>query len=281
MPSLTIRRLTPADIPAAADVLAAAFYASTWAEGLRLSMLLQPDGMLLAEEGGRALGVVGAVDYGPFAYVGMMGVHPAAQRRGVARALMVELLAWLDGRGCPLAVLDATPLGAPLYAQLGFVDAGRSYVAAAAELAPPAPLPAGVAPLAADELDALAVFDAPIFGANRGRLLAELTRSPARTLVARDPVGAIGGYVIVQREAIGPWAARTPELAALLLRAALASGLDSPPRAKIPAGNPAAGELLAAAGIARQRELTHMRRGAGARPGDAAALYSLASFALG
>lgn len=114
MADLHIRRLTDADVAPAAAIVSAAFGPSPWDVGVRRHLALQPEGMLLAEQGGRPVGVVSGVDYGLFASVGMLGVIPEAQRRGVAQALMVALLAWLDGRGAPVALLDATPAGAPL-----------------------------------------------------------------------------------------------------------------------------------------------------------------------
>lgn len=282
MPPLNIRRLSADDIASAAAILDAAFNPSDWQAGLRRTMRLQPEGMFLAERAGRALGLVTAVDYGPFAYVGMMGVHPAAQRQGVALALMGELLGWLDRRGCPLAALDATEAGAPLYERLGFVDAGRSALAMA-DVAPAAgPLPAGVFPLGQNDLDELGAFDRPLFGADRRAVLADLLASfPGRALAARDGAGALSGYIVAQGNALGPWAAATPEAAALLLRAGLACGFTNTPRALLPAGNPRAAAVLAAAGITVRRELRYMQRGRSELPGMPAARFGLTSFALG
>src|SRR5688572_22221589 len=89
---------------------------------LRRYLAMQADGWLLAEEDGQVAGMVGAIDYGAFAYVGLMGVHPRQQGRGIGRGLLATLLGWLDGRGLPCVMLDATEVGARLYQQLGFVD---------------------------------------------------------------------------------------------------------------------------------------------------------------
>lgn len=282
MSALAIRRLVADDIAAAAAILDAAFRPSDWHVGLRRGLLLQPDGLLIAERAGRPLGLVGAVDYGPLAYVGMLGVRPEAQRQGVALALMEALLAWLDGRGCPLAALDATDMGAPLYARLGFVDVGRSYMAAADSAPAAGPLPEGVFRLGPGDLAELAAFEAPIFGAGRRALLADLIAShPGRALAARDGAGGLIGYIVARDDALGPWAARTPQAADLLLRAGLACGFATPPRVLIPAGSAAAAGILAAAGFSVRRELRYMQRGGPTLPGRPSDRYGLASFALG
>lgn len=282
MTELHIRRLTDADLASAAAILSAAFGPSPWDEGVRRHRTLQPEGLLLAEQGGRPVGMVSGVDYGPFAYVGMLGVLPEAQRRGVAQALMIALLAWLDGRGVPAALLDATPSGAPLYERLGFHDAGTSYLALSEGPTAPGPLPGQVTTLAPAELDALVAFDAPCFGADRRAVLASLLAGhPGRVLITRDGAGAISGYVVAQARAIGPWVAPTPVDAEHLLRAALTFAYEQPPRVMVPANNPDAVRLLQAHGFTVQRELRHMQRGELLRGAGRSALYGQVSFALG
>ena len=143
--------------------------------------------------------MVGAVDYGPFAYIGMMAVHQSLQGRGIGRALMEHLLAWLDGRGCPMALLDASPAGALLYPQLGFVDDDHTDVWAIPPDATPAFSPQGstgeeqglqVQSFHLKDIPEVAAFDAPIFGANRaGVLRAFLPAFAERALVVREKDG--------------------------------------------------------------------------------------------
>lgn len=188
---LSIRRLTEADLDVAADILAAAYDnpASSRSASLRRYLSMQPDGWLLATLDGRAVGIGGAVNYGPFASIGSVGVRPEAQRRGVARALMERLLAWLEAADCQVVVLVATDAGAPLYQALGFVEDGATLVfRRTATLPPPEPPPMAprVSPLRADDLPALVRFDAPIFGASRPSVLAGYhADDPARLHSAR------------------------------------------------------------------------------------------------
>jgi GNAT superfamily N-acetyltransferase len=287
--SLRIRALREADLDAADAIVRAAYDVrySRRAE-LRRYLRLQPDGWLFALLDEQPAGVVGAMDYGPFASVGMMGVHPSMQRRGIARALLEHLLAWLDARGCPLAILDASEAGAPLYPQYGFADRGRAILlrheaqAMSAQHADVTPARADVAPVRAGELPALAAFDAPIFGADRAAVLASYHADhPDRVLALRDGRRAIQGYIVVRHTQLGPWVARTPDVAAALLSAALALPFERPPTAIVPGEAHAALELLQGAGFVTQRALRHMWRGAHARPGRRDLLYAQASFALG
>src|SRR5437660_4039743 len=94
--SLSIRAMTCADLETAGNIVTAAFGSPySRADEVRRYLALQPDGWLLATLDGRPVGTVGAMDYGPYAYISLLSVHPAAQRRGIVLALMQHILAWL------------------------------------------------------------------------------------------------------------------------------------------------------------------------------------------
>ncbi len=282
---LSFRRLTEADIEAAAGILAAAYDnpSSRRPMSLRRYLALQPDGWLLALLDGRPVGVGGAVNYGPFASIGSVGVRPEAQRRGVARALMERLLDWLEVASCNVAVLVATEAGVPLYRRLGFVEDGATLVfrRAASPWPDHAPSPR-VSSLRAADLPEVARFDAPIFGAARPAVLAAyLADDPARAFVARDDSGAVAGYLIAQEQTLGPWAARTPENAEALLSRALSLPFDEVARALAPSANAEAVRLLQRHGFEGPFMLLRMRRGGTVTPGSPALLYGQGSFAIG
>ncbi|WP_283136447.1 GNAT family N-acetyltransferase [Rhizohabitans arisaemae] len=74
---------------------------------------------------------MGAVDrrlptpYNPSGLVGhVFGIvtDPAYRKRGHARAIVEDLLAWFDGRGLKRVDLNASPEGHGLYRSLGFDD---------------------------------------------------------------------------------------------------------------------------------------------------------------
>ncbi len=81
----------------------------------------EPDGCFMAEVDGVPIGTVSTTSYGTrLAWIGMMLVLPEYRRRGIAKRLMQTSIDYLQGRGVTCIKLDATPLGQPLYQQLGF-----------------------------------------------------------------------------------------------------------------------------------------------------------------
>jgi ribosomal protein S18 acetylase RimI-like enzyme len=226
--------------------------------------------------------VGGAVDYGPLAYIGMMSVHPQFQRRGIGQLLLDHVLAWLDGRGCPMVLLDASEAGAPLYQRRGFQEDARALMFLQDDCALPPQKAGRVRPLRQSDIPALVEFDAPLFGASRAAVFESyLTEAPERAFVAHDEAGQLTGYLIAQRRLLGPWAAATPEDAEALLAAALALPFDDAPAVIVPSTNKAATPLLMSYGFSPQRSLSHMRRGGAGAPGRRSLLYGQASFAIG
>jgi ribosomal protein S18 acetylase RimI-like enzyme len=216
------------------------------------------------------------------AYIGLVGVDPAYQRRGIAMALMQYLLRWSAEHGSPVLQLDASPAGAPLYERLGFADDGQtvSFMHEDRERRPPhSEL---VEPLQIGDVLELAAFDAPIFGANRAAVFELLLReAPERAFVVRGGAGEIAGYLFAQSATIGPWAARTPAAAVALLGAALQLSFALGPAVLAPSANPHTGVLLQRYGFSANRALRHMRLGGTGSIGRRELLYGLASFAIG
>ncbi len=285
--TMNIRPLTQSDFPACDAILSSAFGTlETRVPELQRYLAFQPDGWFVADVDGQPAGMVGAVDYGPFAYLGMMAVFQHQQGRGLGRALMEHCLAWLDTRGCPMTLLDASPAGALLYPKLGFVDDDRSDVWVQPTVASLKPERGGdirVESLRPEDIPAVAAFDAPIFGAHRPAVI-EAYRSefPDRALVARDENGMIAGYLIVQWRRIGPWAACTSQAAEALLAAALSLPFEfGSPMTICTASNTAAAEILGRAGFRPERPHRHMRRGGAANPINHARIFGFASFAIG
>jgi predicted N-acetyltransferase YhbS len=275
---LTIRTIGDRDLDGADVVLRAAFGApTTCVPRLQRYRSIEPDGWFLAADDGGVVGTVGTIVYGDFAYLGLMAVHPQAQRRGVGKALLEHALAWLDGRGVACAILDATEDGAPLYRGLGFVEVGTSHDLYASR--PVVGLGAGVT--AVTDRDEIVTLDRELFGADRSRLWRRLwDESPEGMTVARDESGAAVGYACARVWGLGPFGARTPEAAQALLSA----HADLPVgvlRALVPGENPAGRDLLTRHGFVQRRVVRHMRRGALERAPRWDRLYGKASFCLG
>ena len=232
---------------------------------------------LAAEAEGEVAGVAGALDYGALAYVGLVGVAPRAQRRGIAQALMERLLELLEGRGRGTVLLDASDAGAPLYRRLGFVedDRVRLFVAAA-----PRPSPDRARPMREGDLGGVAELDRRVGGADRGPLLRSYFDDfAARAFVVEGGEG-IEGFAFAQRRGEGPWVAEGDDAAAAVLDAALGCAFDGPVTIAVPGANAPAARLLEARGFAVTRSLAHMRLGPPADR-DRTRIYGQASLAAG
>ena len=282
-----IRNLVIEDIPEADGLMNLAFSlpGNRQAE-MRRYLTMQPDGFLTLREGGELTAMVGAVDYGTFAWIGLMAVKPERQRQGLGNLLMRQLLAWLDGRGCPMARLDASDAGEGLYRKFGFVDAGQALVFLKLDHDRTKPVQfedsAGIQLMQAADLTEVVELDEHIAGARRENLLSIYRGDfPERSFVARSPSGKISGYLVAQRQKIGPWGCADPAAAAGLLQAALSLPYEDAPRVIVPVENEHARQVLLQAGFTEGKAHLHMRRGGDRLPGQRAKLYGQASFAVG
>ncbi len=237
----------------------------------------------VAKEHDTVVGFGGVLDYGPFAYVGQMAVAPTMQKRGVGQLLVERLLAWLDARSCPTTLLDATPVGEPLYRRNGFHENDQTVVwQQDAHILLPRILPLGVSRLTAANVPALVQFDTPHFGAGRAQVLAAFcARYPQRVLVTHATDGRITGYAIAQFHVIGPWVADTKEDAERLLVHALTLPFQSKPNVFVSAHNTDALSLLTRYGFAQQRTLSHMWAGKHIARNRSTTLFGQASLGFG
>lgn len=281
--TMLIRNLTVDDISQADEINRAAFnLAESRAAELGRYLEIQPDIWFLALEDNLPVGLVGAFDYGAFAYIGMMGVHPQSQRKGIGRALMQHMLGWLDQCGTPAILLDASEMGYPLYDSLGFVveDYACYYHLDQPEYSEH--LPTGVTPMQNQDLPELCAFDAPIFGGDRAALLRVILRDfPGHSFVAREESGAMSGYVFRTSRRLGPWVACSPQDAEKLLCAALTLPIPGPAATIVPQANQEAAQMLKDCGFEMTFALPHMRRGAQSPPRQRALIYGQTSFGAG
>src|SRR5437016_9146522 len=100
--SISVHQMRESDIEATNVVIKAAYNNPHGREEtLRRYLQLQPDGVYVAKEGGQIVGFGGTINYGAFAYIGLMSVHPSMQRQGVGQIILSHLLDWLDMHECP------------------------------------------------------------------------------------------------------------------------------------------------------------------------------------
>ncbi len=183
----------------------------------------------LATAEGRMVASVLALPFDDrFAWIAMVLVTGAYQRRGLANHLMNWILSTLRRRNLTPA-LDATPEGRPIYRRLGFkeVYTMTRLFAESYDLGPAEAAPVPLRPMQAADLSAAAAYDRPIFGADRAYVLKNLfDRLPAAAFVAEDGDRLVG-YVLGRDgrmcPQMGPLVAERPEIARSLARRALAA----------------------------------------------------------
>jgi predicted N-acetyltransferase YhbS len=284
--SITIDVCTEEDLEATDAVVMAAYNVrQSRMEALCHHLAFQPDGSFVAKYESAVVGFGAVVDYGLFAYVGLMSVAPSMQKRGIGALMLERLLACLDERGCATVLLDASSAGRSLYERYGFVEDDTTVVLKQTEqTVSPHHIPkdGSISPLASKDIASVIAFDAPCFGTERGNVLAAYwADDPQRALVTHDATGQIAGYVIAQPTVIGPWVARTAEDAEKVLLRVLAFSYESAPNVFVSAQNADAIELLNRYGFTQQRTLSHMRRGKPVQRNRHSALYGQASLGMG
>lgn len=203
-----IRLLSRSDMAAAVELSDAAGWNQTPADWARL-IELEPGGCFALEVEGELAATATAVRFGSrLAWIGMVLTHPAHRRKGYARALMEHVLRRLAEDGVEWIKLDATDMGRPLYAALGFqaeglVERWETW----APVLPYAPAVDGYLPN--PDLDLAA------FGAPRDRVLDHLARGEA---ASAGDAGFAMGRPGRAAASFGPCVVRTPEAARNLLQ---------------------------------------------------------------
>lgn len=280
---IEIHTLTESELDTADQIMQDAFRRTQSARAeLATYFNLQPDGRLLALVNSEPVGMVGAIDYGAFAYIGTMGVRQAWQHRGIGYVLMERMLDWLAARASPMARLDASAAGQHLYPKLGFVTDEQTHVFKLQQPIAPTHMPEWIRVARAHDLEAIADFDAPIFGARRAKVFEQYYAwLNDRVFIVHDEAGRVAAYLFAQTRSIGPWAANEPRDAQALLAAALALSYETPPVVRVPSSNLVVADMLQRNGFQLSETLAHMRRGGDKMPGDRARMYALASFAIG
>ena len=256
---MTIGPLRRADIPVLDRILCAAYGSiGSVAKRLERYAVAQRVATFVASCDGAPVGCVFASDYGTVAYVSLMGVDPAGQRRGVGTTLFAALIAWADARGFASVQLDATPDGARLYERFAFFDDGETVVFDGVGRAADRALAPAVRPARHADLDAMWRADRDAFGADRAEVIGQLCADPTNAVFVADR----GAFAVAQAEAIGPLVAATPDIAAALFDASSAARPGDALRFVAPSDNPKALALASSRGFVERRRLAHMAYGA-------------------
>jgi ribosomal protein S18 acetylase RimI-like enzyme len=272
-----LRTMTLGDVAAGLRLCRAARWNQTERDW-RHFLTEAPAGALVAEASGSVIGTVATLPYGPFAWISMVLVDPAARGKGVGTTLLESGLALVPDD--VVARLDATPLGEPIYRKLGFVaeyglqrwflDGGHN----------PGELSSGVRRLVASDWPAILDIDRRAFGAPRARLFERLASdAPEYAWIAdgyRGPRGYLFGRHGHVREHLGPLVASDEEAARVLLEAGLAAVGSRSVIIDIADRQETLRDHVAALGFAVERPFQRMYRGHLATPGDPSLVFAIA-----
>lgn len=260
--AVDLRPLTRPEAAAAAALSEVVGWNQNQADWERL-MTLNPSGALGAWSGSDLLGTATLVSYGRHAaWLGMVIVAPSARGRGLGSLLVDAALASNDLTDDAVIGLDATELGAPLYARRGFekvalIDRWSGVLASVQH-------GGGAATRRAEPRDAkeLAALDFAASGVDRSRLLEQLLREPTTTVVLAED-GAGGGYGVLRsglkRSHLGPLVASSDEALAAVV-AALAVVAANAPIYLDAVRRPATTQRLEGFGLSVSRTLWRMTR---------------------
>jgi GNAT superfamily N-acetyltransferase len=214
------------------------------------------------------------------AWVAMVLTSEPFRRRGLATRNLQWALERCQQRRL-IAGLDATPAGVEVYRRLGFQEVCGLQRLVAEPLRPQRSLRREVAirPVqAARDLDAIARLDARVFGAERRRLLAHLSRSQPRRALLAEAQGELAGFVLARTGRVtlqlGPLVARSANVARLLLAQALV-GVTGPVSIDVPTDRTSFVEALEEAGFQPVRSFTRMLRGAPDQLGDLTSCFAI------
>ncbi|MEU6392472.1 GNAT family N-acetyltransferase [Streptomyces sp. NPDC046939] len=270
LPDLPIRRLTPRDVRACADLSED----RGWPREEHKWGLLLAAGTgygIDAPDGGLLTACV-VTEYGPhgrpeLAAVGMVLVAERYARRGVGRRLMRHIV---EQAGTTPLTLYATPYGRPLYEELGFKVTGRAEMVRGRFVAGgPAPTVATRA-ATAEDLTAILRLDAEVFGADRTHVLARLPAFADQLRVAEEGgrlIGYAAAWPNMDTHVVGPLVARDTETAKALVTS-LAAGTDRPLRTDIDVRHEELLTWLKERGLEGVSQNAVMNHGAPDLPGD-------------
>jgi ribosomal protein S18 acetylase RimI-like enzyme len=191
---------------------------------------------------GSLAGMVGAVPLGRIGVLCHLAVREDHRNMGLGVRLSAWAVAYLRSQGAEVIRLYSTRQAEGLYRSLGFRPCAPRTVYRLDE----ATRAGGedvdghrVGTLSFGDLPELYGLDHWSYGADRSALIfATLRLHPGEGLIARDSSGRIKGYLLRSYsgrvDRIGPFVASTPDVARLLLTAALRAGSGSPVEVTVP-----------------------------------------------
>ncbi len=240
--------------------------------------------VVVSDDEGALAAIGSGIAYQPIGFVGNMVVAEGHRRRGLGSAVLTAITSYLERAGCPRVELNATSEGRLLYERHGFATIGTSATATIGRDVALASDPAVTVRRAdSEDLNALAAYDRPRFGADRRPLIELLLGDPAAHLLLAERGGELRGYACLRDDPprIGPFLADEPAIAATLLADAFGQAPELERlRINLPPSNRAGAQWLRGLGVEVEAWEGRMARGPQVPRRDET-VYGMAVGALG
>lgn len=218
--ALPIRRLTPRDLTACADLSEDRGWPRE--EHKWQFLLTAGKGYGIDDPVGGLVSACVVTDYGPRARpdlgaIGMLLVAERHARQGVGRRLMRHVVSMMATT--PLT-LHATPNGQALYEELGFKVTGRAEMLRGHFRTDAAGPSVATRAATAEDLSAIVRLDEEVFGTDRTHIITRLPAFTDRLRVAEENgrlIGYAGAWPNMDTQVVGPLVARDTETAKALI----------------------------------------------------------------
>ncbi|MFJ8536625.1 GNAT family N-acetyltransferase [Streptomyces sp. NPDC093591] len=235
--ALPIRRLTPRDLIACADLSEDRGWPR---EEHKWGFLLTAGkGYGIDDPDGGLVSACVVTEYGPGPHdrldlgaIGMVLVAERHSRQGIGRRLMRHVV---SAMGTTPLTLHATPNGQPLYEELGFKVTGRAEMLCGHFTPGPSGPSVVTRGATAEDLTEILRLDEDVFGADRTHIITRLPAFADQLRVAEENgriIGYAGAWPNMATQVVGPLIARDTETAKALI-ASLAAHSDRPLRTDI------------------------------------------------
>jgi GNAT superfamily N-acetyltransferase len=256
-----IRTMTSADIPLGMRLKAQNHWNQLEADWQR-QLDLEPHGCFVAELGGVPVGTACCCVFDSVAWINMVLVDRELRGQGVGTALMRHVLHYLDEHGIASIRLDATALGQPVYAKLGFT--GDFTLERYEGVFPAGVVETSITPLTQTDIPALIDFDQSNTNTRRGKLLQHLFAAHPESAFKHITHDHLDGYSLARPGSnawqLGPIQGSAQAGHALLLDAA-ARFAGQRVYLDVPTANTDASAIVQSLGLSVQRSFLRMTRG--------------------
>jgi GNAT superfamily N-acetyltransferase len=267
---LSIRQMTIDDVPLGMRLKEQAGWNQVEADWRRF-LAMRPDGCFVAELDGVPVGTAVGCVFGTVAWIAMVLVDESVRGLGIGTALVVHAVMFVEEQGATSIRLDATPLGRPVYEKLGFVPqyelaryAGTLELRACQPRASAATQPT-LRVAAADDYEAIFAIDRLATHTDRREFLARLFHERRAHVHVVGRERQVEGYLTTRRGSqavqLGPCIA-SGEAGERLLAGACRRLAGAQVYLDVPLSHDRAVRFAESAGLAAQRTLTRMCRGA-------------------